>query len=212
MRTPLWAQRQEAQTAPACRRGVQQALLHPSICWVSDGLKPSFPASHFHPRCFCISPGRILPCLLCGSKPPPKFNHAKNVNPWEATIPFSAPLTSFPRTCAPSSLLTGYLRGANDVQEDDVFVGFLVPRLPAQEAVLFAGMLNPLACCSVHSNRCFHLSGICKLYSKRGERLYIIILRNSISPMMRGKGASTVASNKLTNVRVDVNSSKRRLP
>lgn len=75
----------------------------------------------------------------------------RNINPREATISLPAPLTSFPSDCAPSSLLTHYICRVNNVWQEHVLVGFSVPRLPAQEALLFGGMLNPLGFSSLFS-------------------------------------------------------------
>lgn len=67
--------------APASRSRAQRALLHPSICWVSDGSKASFPASHFYPWCFHIFPGKIFQHSVSGSQPRSKFNHGKKYKP-----------------------------------------------------------------------------------------------------------------------------------
>lgn len=100
----------------------------------SDGLKPSFPASRFHPGCFCISPEEPL-----HSRFPVTPSHHPNVamhsnsSPWEGSTPLPARTSPSLWPLSPSS-----------PRDRWCLCWVLVPRLPAQEAALFGGTLNPL--------------------------------------------------------------------
>lgn len=100
----------------------------------SDGLKPSFPASHFHPGCFCISPEEPLHSRfpVTPSHHPNAAMHS-NSSPWEASTPLPARTSP---SLWPLSL--------SSPRDRWCLCRVLVPRLPAQEAALFGGTLNPL--------------------------------------------------------------------
>lgn len=119
--------------APHGLRGRRHRQLHPSIWWLSAGLNLSSPSSHFHPVFLHHTWEHPSHTRFLAAQPL-KSNCSKQHKSVGIHLPLPIPLISLP-----SDSLEGVM-----CRRLMSLWGFLVPRLPAQEAALFAGMLNPL--------------------------------------------------------------------